>query len=211
LKSDEKYFKRNNFWYNFGSSIIFLLIVLTIILFMYWITTLLNCRRTKVWGFHLVQQLLPDIVSLYINVVVVDSELSFFSTIDDIQFLIILISRGATLEIGGPLTTVYILYLRIRYRHQCSNVKECQTLFLQQVLAIFLDPRTLSVKIPLTNGQIISFQARVLSINQHYSEYEYESNINFLGKDWDNRDYFSSELFCLNKIINDQIINYHHS
>jgi hypothetical protein len=56
-------------------------------------------------------------------------------------------------------------------------------LFRKEVLLKFLDPRTLSIVLPLIDGEILRFQARVYSLIQNYGEYEYESDVNFLGKD----------------------------
>jgi len=106
-----------------------------------------------------------------------------FFDIDDLQFIIISISRDTALEIGAPSTALYILYAQFRYPSSCSDVDGCKKLFQKRIESTIEEPKTLSMEVPLIDGQIIRFHSRLRSLIENYNEGEYESDVNSLGND----------------------------
>ncbi len=106
-----------------------------------------------------------------------------FFNIDDVQFIIILIFSDRALEIGDPSTALFNLFAQFRYPADCSNVDACKKAFKQRLKSTISTSRILNIEVPLTDGQILNFRASMRDLVDPYQEGEYESDVNFLGKD----------------------------
>ncbi len=97
--------------------------------------------------------------------------------------IIIFILSDTTLEIGAPSTALFYLYVQFRYPLYCFDVDACKKSFRKRLLSKFTESQTLSMEVPLTDGQILRFQSRLRSLTENYNGGEYERVVNFLGKD----------------------------
>ncbi len=88
------------------------------------------------------------------------------------QFIIIFISRDTTPETDVSSRVFFILYAQFRYQSY-FGVDECNKKFRQEVLSAFLEPRTLDMVVPLTDGEILLFYSCLSSLIQYYNESEY--------------------------------------
>ncbi len=84
--------------------------------------------------------------------------------IDHVQFIMIFILRDTARDVGGPSTDLFNLYAQFRYPASCFGNSGCEKLFENQVKSKIEANPTPSMEVPLTDGQILSFQTRLLSL-----------------------------------------------
>ncbi len=101
----------------------------------------------------------------------------------DVEFIIILILRDSAQEIDGPSTALFYLYAQFRYPRSCSYVESCKKLFAQRIKSTIESPEIRNMEVPLTDGEIIRFAAKISSLTVSYQGGEYERDVNFFGPD----------------------------
>jgi hypothetical protein len=84
--------------------------------------------------------------------------------------------------------------INIQFPPYCGNLLGCENLFRQQVLAKFSSRASFFLSIPLIDGQVLGFGASLDSLIQDYSEYDYASDVNSLGKEIETKEFRSSKI-----------------
>ncbi len=82
----------------------------------------------------------------------------------------------------------------IQFPSYCGDILACKNQFRQQVFAKFSSPASFFLSIPLIDGQVLGFGASLDSLIQDYSEYDYASDVNSLGKEIETKEFRSSKI-----------------
>jgi hypothetical protein len=84
--------------------------------------------------------------------------------------------------------------INIQFPPSCGDALGCKNLFRQQTLAKFSSRACFFLSIPLIDGQVLGFEASLDSLVQNSGEYDYASDANALGKEFETKQIRSSKI-----------------